>query len=251
MAVAALAFALVIATGLHQPVGASSRSRSGPPRSRSRRGASRWWFRASVRYIVTEKHVIWQRGRLRRSIDRDAISYAIIRWSSPGIGDLVLERAVPTGAPPHARSRSPTSGRPIASGPSLRGLVPGAPLGDGICPRAAPRRRLDACSGRTSAVPRWTARRVAQPRQGAPRARRGVGHRTLDAADHPRHPRARAPRHRRRVRRRRRSSSLMLVSVAVFVGYSALLRPWRLTQATRYFVTNQRVLIRRRERGAP
>jgi hypothetical protein len=38
---------------------------------------------------------------------------------------------------------------------------------------------------------------------------------------------------------------LMLASVAVFVGYSALFRPWRLLQATRYFVTNQRVLIRR------
>jgi len=38
---------------------------------------------------------------------------------------------------------------------------------------------------------------------------------------------------------------LLLAGVACFVGYSALLRPWRLARATRYFVTDRRVLIRR------
>ena len=46
------------------------------------------YVRASARYTVTDKHVIWQRGRLRRSIERDAISYAVIRWNPrvPGVG---------------------------------------------------------------------------------------------------------------------------------------------------------------------
>src|SRR5262249_60197805 len=38
---------------------------------------------------------------------------------------------------------------------------------------------------------------------------------------------------------------LLLAGVAGFVAYSALLRPWRLARATRYFVTDRRVLIRR------
>jgi hypothetical protein len=39
--------------------------------------------------------------------------------------------------------------------------------------------------------------------------------------------------------------ALLLVGVAVGAGYSALVRPSRLARATRYFVTNRRVLIRR------
>jgi hypothetical protein len=38
---------------------------------------------------------------------------------------------------------------------------------------------------------------------------------------------------------------LLLLAVAVGVGYAALLRPSRLARETRYFVTNARVLIRR------
>src|SRR5207302_86169 len=38
---------------------------------------------------------------------------------------------------------------------------------------------------------------------------------------------------------------LLLLSVAMGVGYAALVRPGRLARATRYFVTSQRVLIRR------
>jgi hypothetical protein len=53
-----------------------------------------------VEYIVTERHVIMQRGPFRRTIERRAISFARIRWSSgtPGVGDMDLVRAVPTGA---------------------------------------------------------------------------------------------------------------------------------------------------------
>ncbi len=53
-----------------------------------------------VEYIVTERHVVMQRGPFRRSIERRAISYVRIRWSAghPGVGDMDLVRAVPTGA---------------------------------------------------------------------------------------------------------------------------------------------------------
>ena len=58
----------------------------------------RLWF-AKVRYLITERHVVWQRGRLRRSIDRDAINFARIFWDDDGgVGDIELVRAVPTGA---------------------------------------------------------------------------------------------------------------------------------------------------------
>src|SRR5262245_54048964 len=41
-----------------------------------------------------------QRGPFRRTIERRSISFARIRWSakSPGVGDIDLVRAVPTGA---------------------------------------------------------------------------------------------------------------------------------------------------------
>lgn len=53
-----------------------------------------------VRFIVTENHVIWQRGPFRRSIERRAITFARIFWDKnhPGVGDIELVRAVPTGA---------------------------------------------------------------------------------------------------------------------------------------------------------
>jgi hypothetical protein len=58
------------------------------------------WWRSQLEYTVTDRHVIWRRGRIRRSIQISQISYALVRWS-PGdasVGDLVLVRAVPTGA---------------------------------------------------------------------------------------------------------------------------------------------------------
>ena len=59
----------------------------------------RFWS-ARVEYLITDRHVIWRRGPIRRSIERDSVSYALIRWNprAAGTGDLVLVRAVPTGA---------------------------------------------------------------------------------------------------------------------------------------------------------
>jgi hypothetical protein len=251
MSVVALCFAIVIATGLRQPVG--SLLAFGLWSATLALAAWRLplWFRSSARYVVTEKHVIWQRGRLRRSIDRNAISYAIIRWnpSVPGVGDLVLERVVPTGA--LKRTLSVTLSN--VEGPDrlwaiVRGLIPNAPLGDGNRPLA---QRLDdgervLWTARPWAS-RWTSRRVATAFGGALLAFAAV-HVFLRSA--------------RPIARVLRAHSLpapasavliggvglvvlLLAGVACFVAYSAVLRPWLLARATRYFVTDRRVLIRR------
>jgi hypothetical protein len=59
----------------------------------------RLWLRRA-QYIVTHQHVIWRRGPFRRTIERSSISFARVFWSrnTPGVGDLQLVRAVPTGA---------------------------------------------------------------------------------------------------------------------------------------------------------
>lgn len=51
------------------------------------------------RFVITDRRVLWKRGRIRRSIDRHAITYARIAWnrSAPTIGHLELVRAVPFG----------------------------------------------------------------------------------------------------------------------------------------------------------
>jgi len=50
-------------------------------------------------YLVTDRRVLWRRGRFRRTIDRHAITLARIAWhpNAPGVGNLELERAVPFG----------------------------------------------------------------------------------------------------------------------------------------------------------
>ncbi|MEQ8461922.1 MAG: hypothetical protein RLO52_28270 [Sandaracinaceae bacterium] len=50
-------------------------------------------------FAVTDRRVLWKRGRLRRSIDRHAITFARISWHprQPTVGDLELVRAVPFG----------------------------------------------------------------------------------------------------------------------------------------------------------
>jgi hypothetical protein len=251
MSIVALAFAIVIATGLEEHVG----SLLGFSAWSASLALAAWrlplWFRASARYSVTEKHVIWQRGRLRRSIERDAISYAIIRWnpSVPGVGDLVLERVVPTGALRRTLSLTLAD----VDGPDrlwaiVRGLTPSATLGDGSRPLA---QRLDdgervLWTARPWAS-RWTARRIATAVGGALLALAAV------------HVFVRLTPPITRVLRAHALPPvtaavlvggvalvlLLLAGVAAFVGYSAVLRPWRLARATRYFVTDRRVLIRR------
>ncbi|MGK3998200.1 hypothetical protein [Sorangium sp. So ce1024] len=93
----------------------------------------RWW-RSELEYLLTDRHIVVQRGKLRRSIERRSISYARIHWhpKHPGVGDLELVRAVPTGAL-RRRLSIVLNGvvAPDRVWAILRGVVPSAPAGDG------------------------------------------------------------------------------------------------------------------------
>ncbi len=250
-AIVSVAFAVVVATGLRQPPG--QLLVFGAWCGTIALGAWRLplWFRASARYSVTEKHVIWQRGRLRRTIDREAISYAVIRWNPkvPGVGDLVLERAVPIGALRRTLSLTLADVEaPDRLWAIVRGLTPGAPLGDGSRPLA---RRLD--DGERvlwTALPtasRWTRRRAATAAGATLLAASAAG---VIARSLP--PIAKVVR--AHVLPPVTSGMLvggvalvvmLLFVLAGWIGYFAVIRPVRLARATRYFVTDRRVLIRR------
>lgn len=251
VSVVTLLFAVVVARGLQLPVGGLVAFSAWCATIALGAWRLPLWFRASATYLVTENHVIWQRGRLRRSIDRHAISYAVIRWHDgvPGVGDLVLVRAVPTGALRRTLSVTlPDVEAPDRLWAIVRGLIPGATLGDGTRPLA---QRLDdgervLWTDRPHAS-RWTTRRIATAvcatitattvilllmRAVPPIARMlrlhalpplvsgllvaGVG-----------------------------LGLLLLATVAGWIGYASVVRPVRLARATRYFVTDRRVLIRR------
>ncbi|HEY8038704.1 MAG TPA: hypothetical protein VIF15_02885 [Polyangiaceae bacterium] len=209
------------------------------------------WWRSKVEYVVTERHVIWRRGRLRRSIDIGQISYALVRWcaNDPSVGDLVIVRAVPTGA--LRRTLSVTLhdvDAPDRLWAIIRGVVPSAPLGNGDRPLA---QRLDPGERVLwSGLPlgsAWTARRGATAAVGAVLAITFA--RTMAKS---------VPTFSRLLRLHALPPALaavlvggaalgmlLLLAVAVGVAYAALIRPPRLARATRYFVTDTRVLIRR------
>jgi hypothetical protein len=213
------------------------------------RGPMIW--RAGVEYVVTDGHVIWRRGRIRRSIDRNAVSYALIRWnpSVPGVGDLVLVRAVPTGALRRTLKLTLSD----VAGPDrlwaiVRGVTPSAPLGDG---ERSLGQRLDdgervLWTGTPQASP-WTLRRLATASVAAM-----VALATLRVV-------MRATPALGRLLRAHALpwvtsglliagvvlTTLLLVAVAVGVAYQSCVRPQRLARLTRYLVTDRRVLIRR------
>ena len=93
----------------------------------------KWWL-SGLEFLVTDRHIIVRRGRYRRFIDRKAVSFARIRWHKklPGIGDLELVRAVPTGA---LRRRLTILMHGLVAPDRvwaiIRGVAPTAPAGDG------------------------------------------------------------------------------------------------------------------------
>jgi hypothetical protein len=244
-----LCFAVVLARILHAPVGGMVLFAAWCATAALASWRVPLWWRSEVEYLVTDKHVIWRRGRIRRSIDIGQISYALVRWSSadPTVGDLVIVRAVPTGA--LRRTLSLTLHEveaPDKVWAVIRGVEPGAPLGSGERPlpqRLDPGERV-LWSGAPLASP-WTTRRVATAAVGAALA--GAFARSL----------ARSVPSIARVLRLHTLppvlagllvggvalGMMLLLVVAVGIGYSAIVRPRRLARATRYFVTNTRVLI--------
>jgi hypothetical protein len=251
VSIVALCFALVVSVGLHARVG-------------SMVFFSAWcatialgaWrlplvWRARVEYILTDKHVIWRRGPIRRSIERGAISYARIQWSErfSGVGDLVLVRAVPTGALRRTLSLTLVDVEaPDRLWALVRGIEPSAPLGDGDRPLA---QRLD--DGERvlwTAIPLaspWSVRRIATALLALVLAAASV-HMVLRAVPTVRQifgVHALGPVMLAVLVVGMALGASVLIAVALGVGYAAWLRPLRLARATRYFVTNRRVLIRR------
>jgi hypothetical protein len=95
-------------------------------------------------YLVTDRRVMWRRGRVQRWIDRHAISYARIVWNRalPGVGHLELVRDTPFG--PLSRRQRLKLLHVVAPDrvyAQIRGVAPTESLGDPDLPLTD---RLDA-----------------------------------------------------------------------------------------------------------
>ena len=208
-------------------------------------------WREGLEYIVTDKHIIMRRGRIRRTIDRHALSYAIIRWDPKvsDVGDLILVRAVPTGA----LRRTLEVTLPGVVGPDrlwaiIRDATATAPFGHGEIPLT---QRLDEgervlWTG-TPAHARWSTRRAGTLAIAAVAllallrmAIHAVPTLRKVSALH-----ALSPPVMVLLVTGVALGALLLIVVASVAAYEAAVRPNRLAKATRYFVTDRRVLIRR------
>jgi hypothetical protein len=243
-------FAIAVGKALHVPIGSmlflagwlavlATASYFGPS-----------WWRKEIEVVLTGKHVIWRRGRLRRSIDRRAISFARIHWhrSAPGVGDLELVRAVPTGALRRTLSiKLPDLEAPDAVWAEIRGVGATSALGDGARPlgqRLDPDERVVWTA--QPQTPRWDLSRVGT--LGIALVALLAGVRALLGGVH-----ALKVLHGAGLQWTPFGAVAVAVAISVMVvlvtsfiaGYHALVRPSRLNHATRYVVTDRRVLIQR------
>lgn len=87
------------------------------------------YVRDPCEFAVTDRRVVWKRGKSVRWVDRDGISFARIRWhrSVPGVGHLELVRAVPFG--PLARSQRVVF-HDVRSPDAVLAIIRDAELGD-------------------------------------------------------------------------------------------------------------------------
>lgn len=216
----------------------------------------KWWL-SKVRFVVTEQHVIYQRGPFRRTIERRSISFARIFWSRrrPDSGDLELVRAVPTGAlRRRLMLRLPGVVAPGRVWAIVRGDEAITPRGDGERPLA---QRLD--QGERVV---WAARRHPTLRDYVPETRRQWLQLALSAfllagfarmlwrvipsfdkvleAGLPARSLAFAA-----LVAGVALSALLVLAMGVYLGYDAVIRPGRLAKDTHYLITNKRVLIQR------
>jgi len=215
------------------------------------------WWRSELEFFLTERHVVVERGKLRRIIDRSTISFARIHWDPkhPGVGDLELVRAVPTGA---LRRRLSIKFTGII-GPDrvwaiIRGKTPATPAGDGQRLLA---QRLD-----EGEHVLWSGHPPDHWRKWIPDTARAYGGVLLGVAlfacavftsKHAIHA------IRTVVGAGMSEGSLgflalvtslaltisLLVAAGAFVMYGVIVRPARLWAETRYWITNRRVLIQR------
>lgn len=216
----------------------------------------RWW-RGQLEFTLTERHIVMRRGRLRRSIDTREISYARIHWHPrlPGIGDLELVRAVPTGAL-RRRLTIMLHGliAPDRVWAIMRGVTPTAPAGDGH--RLLAQRLDDGERVLWSAhpAPSWRAFVPRSPRSlGSIAIALAVGAVGVVMSTHAVH----SLRMVVAGGMSTRSASfvalvvslslvvVLLLSASVALLYSVIVKPVRLAARTRYLITDRRVLIQR------
>jgi hypothetical protein len=246
-----LSFAVVVAKSFAVPVGGMILFAAWS----ATLGLAAWrvpiWWRSQVEYLVTERHVIWRRGPLRRSIEIGQISYSLIRWNTrdASLGDLIIVRAVPTGALRRTLSLALHDVEaPDRLWAVIRGVEPSAPLGSSARPLA---QRLDPgervlWSG-SPLGSAWTHRRAALALAGGVLVATFVQSlaRSVPKIAGVLRLHALAPGLAALLVGGVALGMSLLLAVAVVVAYAAFLRPIRLARATRYFVTDARVLIRR------
>jgi hypothetical protein len=216
----------------------------------------RWW-RSELEFTVTDRHIVMRRGRHRRTIERGQISFARIHWNPrlPGVGDLELVRAVPTGAL-HRRLSIVLSGlvAPDRVWAIIRGVTPATPAGDGHRLLA---QRLDEDERVI-----WSSHPAADWRRWVPTGFRsfasialavGLGASAVLTWVHAAH----ALRMVIRAGLAPESASFvalvvslsltigLLVSASVGLLYAVVVKPARLDARTRYLITDRRVLIQR------
>lgn len=215
--------------------------------------APKMWLE-KVEYIVTERHVIMQRGLFRRTIERRAISFARIRWSAgqSGIGDMDLVRAVPTGA---LRRRLLLQLRGVVAPDRVWAIIRGAEstIGHHSGDRPLTQRLDDGERVVWSAKPR----RTAHTRM--PRGRRELGLLVLSGVLFYTFGAMllRLPNLKTLVAAGLRQapfvalllgegiSLLLVLGAAVYLAVEGLVQPLRQLDRTRYLITDRRVLIQR------
>jgi hypothetical protein len=216
----------------------------------------KFWL-SQVQYIVTERHVILQRGPFRRSIERSAISFARVFWNSrtPGVGDLDLVRAVPTGA---LRRRLLLQLRGVAAPDQVWAIIRGAKTS------VAPHRGDRPLSQRLDDEERviWSARPRRERMPYRPHntrewsvlglsillfavsalmlARALPNFRLLQAAGLPESPTATVA-----LIIGEGLGMLLVVIMACYFAYEGIIAPARGLEQTQYLITNERVLIQR------
>lgn len=216
----------------------------------------RWWLR-ELEFFLTDRHIVLRRGRMRRYIERREISFARIHWhpKAPGIGDLELVRAVPTGAL-RRRLAIVLNGliAPDSVWAIMRGITPTTPAGVGHRLLA---QRLD--EGERVL---WSAHPAGGWRLWLPNGMRsvssigiavGLGGTAALVSFHAVHALrlvvigGMSPRSTSFVAMVVSLSLaiVLLASAATWVLHSVMVRPYRLARRTRYLITDRRVLIQR------
>ena len=213
---------------------------------------------SQARYVVTEQHVISIYGPFRRTIERRAISFARIYWDAdrPDTGDVELVRAVPTGA---LRRRLMLRLIGVRAPDRVWAIVRGA---ERLAPRGAGDQPLTQRLDVDERVV-WSAQPRREFRRFVPRGQREwsllaiaafllAGGVRMAFAAYP------ALKHVHQGGLPFRSlpfallalgmgsTILLLLAIAAYLAYDAIIRSAYLIGFTRYLVTNKRVLIQRR-----